>query len=338
MKIRDLGQFGLIDAVAKLIEKSRNPKTESWNNLLAGIGDDCAVWKWDGSNQLGKVDCQVQGVHFNLDIISWKDLGWKALAANLSDIAASGGLPSYALVSLGLPPDTEVEDVLSFYKGLLELADLSGTAVVGGNMSGSPVVFADISVIGKTGNPSGSYLSRSSAKPGNLIAVTGYLGTSAAGLEMLTHKLAFEKQIEQTLKQGFVRPQPRLAEGLVLVAKDVKNGMDISDGLLADLGHICQASQVGGIVEIELLPIRSEVKSAFGDRSFQMALSGGEDYELLFTADRKVIDEVKKAAACPVTVIGEVVADNPGQTILIDREGKRTFPTKTGWDHFKHFE
>ena len=334
MKVSELGQFGLIDAIAKLIEKSRD-NSESWSNLLAGIGDDCAVWKGDGANQLGKVDCQVQGVHFNLDIISWEELGWKALAVNLSDIAATGGVPRYALISLGLPPDTEVEDILSFYKGLLELARLTGTAVVGGNMSGSPVVFADVSVIGKTGNPEGKYLSRSSAKPGNLIAVTGYLGTSAAGLEMLTRKLSFNGQITATLKQAFVRPQPRLAEGVLLVEKGVQNGMDISDGLLADLGHICQASRVGGVIEVDRLPVRSEARSAFGDRAFEMALSGGEDYELLFTAEKEVIDAVKKAASCPITVIGEVVADNPGQTILIDRENKRSLPAKTGWDHFK---
>jgi thiamine-monophosphate kinase len=152
---------------------------------------------------------------------------------------------------------------------------------------------------------------------------------------MLTRKLSFEKPVARTLKQAFARPQPRLAEGLVLVKKGVENGMDISDGLLADLGHICQASHVGGVIEIERLPILPEVTSAFGGRSFEMALSGGEDYELLFTAERDVINSVEQASSCPISVIGEVIAESPGQVILIDREGKHTLPAKTGWDHFK---
>ncbi len=180
--------------------------------------------KANTANQLAKVDCQVQGIHFNLDIISWEDLGWKSLAVNLSDIAAMGGIPHYALVSLGLPLDTEVENVVSLYKGMLKLAKLSGTAIVGGNMSGSPTIFVDVSVIGRTGNPEGKYLSRSSAKPGDRIAVTGWLGTAAAGLEMLTHKLKFETSITGCLRQAFAQPEPRLAEGRLLVEKGVKPG------------------------------------------------------------------------------------------------------------------
>ena len=172
MKVSELGQFGLIDVVAKMIEEARDEQADSWRNLLNGIGDDCAVWRGDTANQLAKVDCQVEGIHFNLDIISWEDLGWKSLAVNLSDIAAMGGIPQYALVSLGLPPDTEVENVVSLYKGMLKLAKLTGTAIVGGNMSGSDKIFVDVSVFGKTGNPEGKYLSRSSAQPGDRIAVT----------------------------------------------------------------------------------------------------------------------------------------------------------------------
>src|SRR5512136_1507351 len=135
MKVSELGQFGLIDLVAKMVQEARDDQAESWQNLLAGIGDDCAVWRGEASNQLAKVDCQVQGVHFNLDIISWEDLGWKSLAVNLSDIAAMGGIPRYALISLGLPLNTQVEDVVSLYRGILRLAKSSGTAVVGGNVS-----------------------------------------------------------------------------------------------------------------------------------------------------------------------------------------------------------
>jgi len=335
MKVSELGQFGLIDIVAKMIEEARDEQADSWRNLLTGIGDDCAVWRGGIDNQLAKVDCQVEGVHFNLDIISWEDLGWKSLAVNLSDIAAMGGIPQYALVSLGLPPHTEVENVVSLYKGMLKIAKSSGIAIVGGNMSGSSRIFVDISVIGKTGNPEGKYLSRSSAQPGDRIAVTGWLGTAAAGLEMLTHHLEFEAKISYCLSQAFSRPQPRLEEGRLLVKEGVRTAIDISDGLLADLDHLCQASAVGAVVEIEKLPIRDEVTSAFGEKSFEMALSGGEDYQLIFTARPEVIEKVQRSSAYPVTILGEIVAQNAGQIILINQEGKRVRPKAFGWDHFK---
>ncbi len=335
MKVSELGQFGMIDAVAKLIETSRDSQTESWKNLIAGVGDDCAVLKSESASQLAKVDCQVQGIHFNLDLISWEDLGWKALAVNLSDIAAMGGIPRYALVSLGLPMDTEVEDVLSMYRGMLKLAKQTDTAIVGGNMSGSPNIFIDVNVLGVVGNPEGIFLKRSTAKPGDRIAVTGWLGTSAAGLEMLKNKIKLEASAARVLKQAFATPEPRLTEGRLLVEKGVKTGMDISDGLVADLGHICKASGVGAVVQAERLPVRQEAREAFGDHAVQLALSGGEDYQLLFTASPAVLKRAQKASSYPITEIGEIVAENPGQVILIDEEGKRTRPSQTGWDHFK---
>jgi thiamine-monophosphate kinase len=335
MKVSELGQFGLIDLVADMIEKSRDSQADSWKNLVDGIGDDCAVWRGDNNNVLGKVDCQVQNIHFNLDIITWQDLGWKVLAVNLSDIAAMGGQPCYALVSLGLPPQTSVEDVLSLYRGLLDLAKQTGTAIVGGNMSGSSVIFIDVNVIGKTGNKEGKYLTRSEAKPGDRIGVTGWLGSSAAGLRILKGKLKFDQFVSDYMKKAFTRPEPRLEEGRILVEKGVKSGMDISDGLVADLGHMCCSSHVGAVIEIDRLPIRSEVLTAFGEDSLDMALSGGEDYQLLFSARPVVMEEVQRACRYPITVIGEIVPENAGEVIVINREGKRYQPLQTGWDHFK---
>jgi thiamine-monophosphate kinase len=335
MKVSEIGQFGLIDVVARMIWEGRDKRADSWRNLITGIGDDCAVWRGSATNQLSKIDCQVEGVHFNLDIISWEDLGWKSLAVNLSDIAAMGGVPQYALVSLGLPLDTEVENVVSLYKGILKIAERSGTAIIGGNTSSAPKIFVDISIIGKTLSPEGKYLSRSSAQAGDLIAVTGWLGTASAGLEMLTHNLKFDSKIINCLRKSFCQPQPRLEEGRLLVKQGVKTAIDISDGLLADLYHICRASGVGAIVEVEKLPIRNEVKQAFGQRSFEMALSGGEDYELLFTARPETMDKVKKSSPCQVTFIGEITAENAGQIVLINREGKRVRAKANGWDHFK---
>jgi thiamine-monophosphate kinase len=335
MKVSELGQFGLINVIAGMIEAERDNQADSWKNLIHGVGDDCAVWQGDSANQLAKVDCQVQGVHFNLDIISWADLGWKALAVNLSDIAAMGGVPRYALVSLGLPRDSEVENVVSMYKGMLKLAGRSGVAITGGNVSSAPVIFVDVSVIGRTGNPRGEYLSRSSAQPGDKIAVTGWLGTAAAGLEMLFRKLKFEKDVSDCLQQAFARPEPRLTEGRLFVDRGVKTGTDISDGLLADLGHICQSSGVGAVLETQALPIKTEVKAAFGARSLGMALSGGEDYQLLITAGPDVMEKVIRDSVYPVSIIGEIIKDNAGQVTVIDEAGQRFPPETTGWDHFK---
>lgn len=336
MKVSELGQFGMIDAVARLIEESRDNTVDSWKNLITGIGDDCAVWRGDTANQLAKVDCQVQGIHFNLDIISWEDLGWKSLAVNLSDIAAMGGIPHYALVSLGIPVHTNVEDVISLYQGMLKLAGLTGTAIVGGNMSGSPNVFIDVNVIGSAGNPEGKFMTRSSAMPGDKIAVTGWLGSAAAGLEILRGKSTSLTPASDCLKQAFVQPEPRLREGRLLLEKGVKTAMDISDGLLSDLGHICKASQVGAIIQTERIPIKPEARSAFGMRALDLALSGGEDYQLLFTAPSAVIEQVKQVSSYPVTVIGEIISENIGRIVLADAEGTHAVPEETGWDHFKN--
>jgi len=336
MKVSEIGQFGLIDLIDKLIAEARDDRVESWKNLVAGIGDDCAVWHSEPADQLAKVDCQVQGVHFTLETLSWEDLGWKSLAVNLSDIAAMGGIPRYALVSLGLPPDTEVENVLSFYQGLILLSKITGTAVVGGNVSGSPNIFVDVNVLGRVGNTEGKYLSRSAARPRDQIAVTGWLGTAAAGLKMLSEKREFNPGIAACLKQAFSRPEPRLTEGRLLVEKGVKAGMDISDGLLADLGHMCRASHVSAVVRLSQLPIRPEVSSVFQDQSQEMALSGGEDYQLLFTAPANVIEKVRQAAAYPVTVIGEITAPWAETIALMDSQGLRSLPEVRGWDHFKH--
>jgi thiamine-monophosphate kinase len=335
MKVSELGQFGLIDVIASMIEAGRDDQAESWRQLIRGVGDDCAVWRGDPSAQLAKVDCQVQGVHFNFDLISWEDLGWKALAVNLSDIAAMGGIPRYALVSLGLPRDTEVEDVKSLYKGMLALAGLHGVAISGGNISGSPFVFVDVSLIGRVGNPQGAYLSRGTALPGDLIAVTGWLGTAAAGLEMLSNKLSLDRTIYTTLRGAFARPEPRLAEGRLLVEKGVRTGMDISDGLLSDLGHICRSSKVGAVIETAGLPIRPEVRAAFGHKSVEMALAGGEDYQLLFTAGPEITDRVMRASAYPVSVIGKITRENPGEITVLNEKGQPLEKGATGWDHFR---
>ena len=328
MKLSELGEFGLIDLLAKTVGTLPN------NQLLIGIGDDAAAWHGDASIQLATVDSLIQGVHFSLDTISWEELGWKALAVNLSDIAAMGGLPRYALVSLALPDSTEVEEVIALYKGMIELAKQFELAIVGGDTSSAPLVTISITILGSTKSQDKHVLSRSAAKLGEKVAVTGYLGAAAAGAEMLSKQLQFSPEATACLKEAFLRPYPRIAEGQLLVEQGVKTAIDISDGLVSDLDHICKASQVSARIEVDRVPIMPAVKTNFGDRALELALSGGEDYELLFTGSAQVVDKVRTAASCPVTVIGEVVADKIGAVTLVDSKGNPFNLTKVGWEHF----
>jgi len=323
MKVSELGEFGLIDLLAKMAGGGDE-------HLLIGIGDDAAAWQGDASIQLASVDSFIEGVHFPPGIAPWQELGGKALAVNLSDIAAMGGIPRYALVSLALPDSTEVEDVTALYKGMLGLAKQYGVAIVGGDISSAPLVAITITVLGSTQKK--RLLTRSTARPGELIAVTGYLGAAAAGLEMLTKKLKFDPQATKLFKQAFLNPSPRIAEGQLLVEQGVKTAIDISDGLLADLGQIGKASKVGARIEAERVPIEPLVKASFKQRALALALSGGEDYELLFAASAEVMERVKKAASCPITVIGEIVAGD-GVTV-VDRQGKPLNVVRAGWEHF----
>jgi len=324
MKVSELGEFGLIDLLAKMAGGEKDKR------LLIGIGDDAAAWKGDDSIQLATVDSFIQDVHFSLNIASWQEVGWKAMAANLSDIAAMGGAPRYALVALAMPGDTEVDDVTTLYTGMLDLAGQYGVAIIGGDISRAPLVIITITILGNS--PKKQLLTRSSAKVGEVVAVTGYLGAAAAGLEMLKQKLQFEPQATACFKQAFLYPYPRIAEGQLLADHGVKTAIDTSDGLISDLGQICKASKVGARIEADRVPVEPMVKAEFGEKSLELKLAGGEDYELLFTARAEVIDRIKKAASCPITVIGEIVAGK-GVTV-VDRRGKPIKLGKTGWEHF----
>ena len=334
MKVSELGEFGLIDLLAKMAYSSQDKQIASWQKLLIGIGDDAAVWHGDASTQLATVDSFIQDVHFPSGLASWEELGWRAMAANLSDIAAMGGVPRYALVSLALPDHTEVEDVTALYTGMIELAQQSGVAIIGGDTSSAPLVVITITILGSTRNRDKHILTRSAAEPGEQVAVTGYLGAAAAGLQMLTKQLQFAPEATASLKGAFLRPYPRIAEGQMLLDQGVKTAIDISDGLVSDLKQICKSSQVGARIEIDRVPIQPTVKANFSDKSLELALSGGEDYELLFTASPQIIGKVKRAASCPITVIGEIVADKKGEITLVDRKGNLFNFDKAGWEHF----
>jgi thiamine-monophosphate kinase len=323
VKVSELGEFGLIDLLAKMVGGGDE-------RLLIGIGDDAAAWQGDDSIQLASVDSFIEGVHFTPQTTPWPDVGGKALAINLSDIAAMGGIPRYALVSLSLPDNSQVEDVAALYNGMLKLAKQYGVSIIGGDISNAPLVAITITILGSS--PTQKLLTRSSARPGEIVAVTGRLGAAAAGMEILKNKRKLDPKADTLLKNAFLHPTPRIAEGLLLVEQGVKTAIDISDGLVADLNQICKASQVGARIKVELVPVEPTVKTAFSEKALELALSGGEDYELLFTASAEIVDKVKKAASGPVTAIGEITAGE-GVT-LVDKEGNPFELKKAGWEHF----
>jgi thiamine-monophosphate kinase len=332
VKISGLGEFGLIGLISDIVERRQKLPSGLQSRLIAGIGDDAAAWRSDYPVSLATIDCLTQDVHFSPGTSSWEDLGWKALAVSLSDIAAMGGTPEHALVSLGLPDDTEVDSVTALYEGMIELANQFDVSISGGNFSRSAIVFINTSVFGGIESQD-RLLRRSAARPGDIIAVTGSLGGAAAGLEMFTKNISFEHGLNKSLKAAFFRPRPRVAEGRVLSEMGVKAAIDISDGLLSDLGHLCQASGASARVDADCLPVSPDAMSAFPERALDIALGGGEDYELLFTADAAKIEQAKATLSCPVTIIGEIVADDRAG-ISVFSNGQPYHTKATGWQHF----
>lgn len=336
MKVRELGEFGLIALVKQIVDEagigeSANP------DLIIGIGDDAAVWDTNRRAQVGTTDMLVQGVHFTLETIGWQDLGWKSLAVNISDVAAMGGLPTYAMISLGLPADTAVEDIAELYRGMARLARWHNMSVVGGNLTSTPTVIISPTVIGTVERD--RILTRAAARPGEKIAVTGCLGASSAGLRVLREKPSLDPEISAALVEAHLRPCPRVEEGQFLAAQGVKTAIDISDGLIADLGHICEASRVQAKVHSGDVPVHPAATRAFGSEAIKLAMSGGEDYELLFTVSEEIMENLRGSwpgALAPITVIGEVIEGISGKVSLLDRDGREVALTKGGWEHFRN--
>jgi len=333
MKISELGEFGLVDIIRTINEKFSNAEQLSWQHLLVGIGDDAAAWQGNNHIQLATTDSLVQDVHFDLGTITWEELGWKALAVNLSDIAAMGGAPRYALVSLSCPGDIEVEGISRFCHSMASLGAEFGVAIVGGNLAAGPSLVITVTVLGCSRDK--LLLKRSTATPGEQIAVTGYLGLSSAGLEMLRKGIRLDIETSAILRKAHLQPIPRVREGQILIQRGVNSAIDISDGLIADLDHICEASTINARVEIDRVPIHQVVRTYFPNY-LELALFGGEDYELLFTADSNTVDRAREALDCPVTVVGHVVEQGrlPNRVTLVDGKGDVVPHARGGWEHF----
>jgi thiamine-monophosphate kinase len=327
MKLAEIGEFGLIKAISQIADKGPG--------VVMGIGDDAAVLAPSaGQVLLVTTDLLLEGVHFQLEFTDPYRLGRKALAVNLSDIAACGGTPTAFLVSLAIPPETEVASVQALYKGMMEQAQEFKVALVGGDTSRAEKLFISVTMIGEAEENKVIY--RSGARKGDLIFVTGTVGDAALGLQQLK-----QGKKEGRLIQRHLTPVPRVKEGQAIAYQGLALSMiDISDGLVADLGHIAEQSNVGAEVRLSQLPLseqyRKEIVSYSSD-PYQLALSGGEDYELLFTSPPAKAQAVAKLAqklGTPITEIGEITDASQGVTIY-GKDGKEYPIAQRGHDHFK---
>jgi|Deesub1362A_J573_1020465.scaffolds.fasta_scaffold06563_1 thiamine-monophosphate kinase len=317
MQLSKIGEFGLIKRIDRLC-KGRSKR------LVLGIGDDAAAIKSLQGFTLITSDMLIEGIHFDLTYITFYQLGYKALAVNMSDIFAMGGKPKFFLMNIGIPERFDSRDVEEIYGGMIELAERFGVAVIGGDTS---VSRRGLLLSGTLIGEAKDIIRRSGARPGDGIFVIGTLGDSAMGLELL-RKTGKRIQVKRdhyshSLIKRHLLPEPRPLRR----TDKVTSMIDISDGLLIDLGHICDASNVGAVIYKERIPLSEElinVASAMKKDPFDYALRGGEDYALLFTSPSKD----KKGA----TRIGEII--KKGRYIIDEKRRKTPFKLE-GYEHFK---
>ncbi|MCH8309571.1 MAG: thiamine-phosphate kinase [Chloroflexi bacterium] len=343
MLVSDLGEFDLIDRLAKSIQ-GRNQALASaleavGSSLVVGIGDDAAVWESGSGLTVATTDTMVEGVHFITGQIGWRDLGWKSIATNVSDVGAMGCRPTFALVTLGLRGDLPVDGLLEMYDGMMDALEYSGGLIAGGDIVKSPVFFVTVAMEGQSIATTGKkfpLLRRDKAAPGDLIAVTGPLGCSGGGLRLALGGGEFSQLNDEDadhLKQAHFHPYPRVAEGIALARAGVKSAMDISDGLLDDLGKLCKHSGVSATIRARDVPVDAILRSAFPDDWLNLALGGGEDYELLFTAPADVMELAMREVDAPISVIGEILP-GPTSVTTLDESGAPITVGTGGWDHF----
>lgn len=330
MKLRQVGEFGLIQRI-------RCSLKDFQKGTIIGIGDDTAAIEISPDNLLlFTTDTLVEDIHFRWDYASSGEVGWKALAVNISDIAAVGGNPTYCLVSLGLSGDKEVSLIDELYGGLKEIASLNKVGIIGGDLVYSSVFFITISLLGQAKKE--EIILRSGAQDGDLIYVTGQLGTAAAGLACLGKiDLTIEQSAKESLIKKHLRPFPRLREGQEIARRRLATAMiDISDGLGSDLVRLGEESRRGAVIWEEKLPITSAVRAlgkALEKPVLEWALYGGEDYELLFTVPPNKREIVEKELDFSCTLIGEIVGKREG-ICLIDKKNSRSRIRSEGYDHF----
>ena len=321
LRLADVGEHGFLSKLCARIGGGRD--------VEVGPGDDAAVVRVGGRRWILTTDALVEDVHFRRGWDRPEGLGRRAFAVNASDVAAMGGEPRFALLSLSLPQDTPVAELEAFVRGFERAARENGCALVGGNLTASPRWMVSATVIGEAVSPP---LLRSGARPGDGVWVSGSPGRAALARELLLGG----RRVDARRTRAWRRPVPRVALGRALArARIAGAAIDVSDGLLQDLGHVCRASGVGAVVETARLPLAAPLRRLGRSRALGLALSGGEDYELLFTVPARHESRVPALAARARTGarrIGRIVRA-PGIELL-DAAGRRVPPPSPGYDHF----
>jgi len=307
LKFSEIGEFGFIESIKKEC-------ITSLKGVIKGIGDDCAVFgPYSGRVLLFTTDMLVEDIHFLRDKLTPYQLGWKAIAVNLSDIAAMGGRPLYILISLAIPAKTNVELIQDLYKGMKDICEHYTVNILGGDTVASPdKLIINISLIGDTKEEEVIY--RSGARSGDKIYLTGNVGDSFAGLKILKNEISPPNSIGSHFIKVHNEPKPLIETGRIIATSGLASAMiDLSDGLLSDLGHICKESGVGAMLFRSKIPLSSELKLLASRTKFNpldLALSGGEDYILLVTvheANSKDFELLfKDKRPSPLYLIGEI--------------------------------
>jgi len=327
VKLADLGEFGFIERIRGAVDKLEG------NGVRIGIGDDCAVLELPaGQVLLTSNDLLIEEVHFRADWSDWRALGGKCVSVNVSDVAAMGGSPRHLYLGLAIPATMDMDDLDAFLEGFLEAASEYGAVLVGGDTCRSPGPLM-ISVTVEGAAPADQVITRSGARPGDAVYVSGTLGDSALALQQLKSG----RSVADELAHRHHWPQARVALGRALAEAQLPSAMiDVSDGVLADLGHILDASAVGARLEQAQFPLSPAFHQALAEEPalFELALCGGEDYELLFTVP--VGKEHLLAALVtdvPVTRIGTVTEAEQG-LLLVDEAGELRSVKAKGFNHF----
>jgi len=336
MLVKELGEFGLIEKLRKLV--GRSPRS-----VVRGIGDDCAVLELNPKEYLlFTTDALVQGIHFDLKYFPFYFVGWKGMVANISDVAAMGGTPQGAIITLGLPGNAKVEQVEDIYRGAKAASKSYDCPIIGGDIVKSPNrLFLSLALVGKAKKR--DLKLRSGAKPGDILAVTGSLGASEAGMRLLRRRKKIGLKELNTLSRkapysSHLKPKARLKEVKALVETFAVSSMiDLSDGLASDIHRIKEESGVGAEIFETSLPIAASTRKAaekLGLSPLKLALFGGEDYELLFTIPRRELEKAQnKKLDFPVSIIGRILPRKMGIS-LVDTSYRRNLLAPKGYAHF----
>ncbi len=334
---REISEFALIERLRNKLGSVGNSE-----DVIVGNGDDAAVIRaGDGKCWVVTCDAQVSGVHFpSTGDVSGFAAGYKSLAVNVSDVAAMGGRPRFALISLGIPEKTPVSFLDDVYGGVRALSEQYDILVLGGNVTRtSGPLFVDVFLVGEVMEE--QVLRRSGAHAGDRILVTGYLGDAAAGLHLLSgSQTRVREDLYASLTRAQLEPQPRVAEGVVIAESGFATSMvDISDGLAGDIRHLCEASGVGALLWESELPVSGELleaASVTAKKPMEWALHGGEDYELLVTTPPEFVgalqEALRRAGGAPLTPVGEILPASQG--ISLKRANGIFALENFAWEHF----